>query len=314
MRIGSGKHTYEWIDNWAKIPDTESFRNGFAHSDMVITEADEIITFHQGDPRVLVFDIHGNLQRSWDTPLTNAHGLDLVNEGGKEYVWLADDQSGQVVKYSLEGRIVLEVQQPDLPVYKDGDYSPTAVAVNQERHGGNGDIWVADGYGSHIVHRYDKAGSYIGTITGEEGAGRFRNPHGLMVDTRRSEPELCIADRHNKRVQVYDLDGGYKRDYGSDFMVWPGGFTTHGEFTIIGEHETSRLTVVDADAEFVCYLGENTGVSGTENWPNVPAELIVTGKFNSPHGQAADRDGNLYVTEWLIGGRYTKLAKVRPNR
>ncbi len=30
-------------------------------------------------------------------------------------------------------------------------------------------------------------------------------------------------------------------------------------------------------------------------------------EFNSPHSLAADANGNLYVSEWLIGGRYTKL-------
>ena len=30
-------------------------------------------------------------------------------------------------------------------------------------------------------------------------------------------------------------------------------------------------------------------------------------EFNSPHSLATDTDGNLYVSEWLIGGRYTKL-------
>ncbi len=33
-------------------------------------------------------------------------------------------------------------------------------------------------------------------------------------------------------------------------------------------------------------------------------------EFNSPHSLATDADGNLYVSEWLIGGRYTKL-KIR---
>ena len=310
MRIGSGSQAYEWIDSWARVPDTESFRDGWAHGDMVITDAGEVITVHQGEPKVLVLDLDGNLRRSWDTPLTNAHGIDLVEENGKEYVWLADDQSGQVVKCDLgDGRIVLGIQRPDLPIYKDGAYSPTAVAVNQETHGGNGDVWVADGYGQNYVHRYDNAGNYMASINGEEGAGRMANPHGLLVDTRKSEPELYIADRHNRQVQVYDLDGRFKRAFGPDFMVWPGGFTTHGEFTIIGEHETSRLTVIDAHDRFVCYLGENAGVSETKDWPNVPAELILPGKFNSPHGQAADKDGNLYVTEWMVGGRYTKLAK-----
>ena len=97
MRVGSGSQTYEWIDDWAKIPDTESFKTGWAHGDMVVTEAGEVVTFHQGEPKLLVFDRDGNLQTSWDTSLTNAHGMALVNEDGKEYLWLAADASGQVL-------------------------------------------------------------------------------------------------------------------------------------------------------------------------------------------------------------------------
>ena len=38
---------------------------------------------------------------------------------------------------------------------------------------------------------------------------------------------------------------------------------------------------------------------------------LTPGKFNSPHGLAADGDGNVYVAEWLIGGRYTQLKRVK---
>jgi hypothetical protein len=38
------------------------------------------------------------------------------------------------------------------------------------------------------------------------------------------------------------------------------------------------------------------------------ADLPQRDRFNSPHGGASDADGNLYVSEWLLGGRYTKLA------
>ena len=41
----------------------------------------------------------------------------------------------------------------------------------------------------------------------------------------------------------------------------------------------------------------------------VPTDLLEAGKFNSPHGMAVDGLGNIYVSEWLIGGRYTKLAR-----
>ena len=54
-------------------------------------------------------------------------------------------------------------------------------------------------------------------------------------------------------------------------------------------------------------------------WPNnldddgnaVRSSVLESGKFNSPHGIATDNDGNIYSGEWLIGGRYTKLTKLR---
>ena len=41
----------------------------------------------------------------------------------------------------------------------------------------------------------------------------------------------------------------------------------------------------------------------------IPTSLLEAGKFNSPHGLAVDANGNLYVAEWLIGGRVTKLNR-----
>ena len=38
---------------------------------------------------------------------------------------------------------------------------------------------------------------------------------------------------------------------------------------------------------------------------------LEEGRFNSPHGVAVDPGGSIYVAEWLIGGRYVKLARER---
>ena len=129
-----------------------------------------------------------------------------------EYLWMADNTTGKVVKTTLEGELVMSIEKPDIEVYREGKYSPTGVAVYEERDGGNGDVYVTDGYGSNHVHRYDKDGEYISSINGEEGeAGAFATPHGVWIDTRKAERELYVADRSNGRIQVYDLARIHRR-------------------------------------------------------------------------------------------------------
>ena len=335
MRIGSGEDSYDWIDHWAKIPETDSARHGWAHHGVVVTEGGEVVTSHPGDPTIMFFNRDGTLLRSWDSGVTDAHGMTLVKEGPSEYLWIADNgskrapsrgydyppgsekASGQVLKMSLDGEIVMRLQPPDLAVYQGIRYSPTSVAVDEKRHGGSGDVWVADGYGASYVHRFDKAGNHLGSINGDEGsAGRFNCPHGIFIDRRRLEPELYVADRGNARIQVYDMAGKFKRTFGSDFLTTPSAFATHGDKMIIAELR-ARLAILDADDRLIGYLGANESVCSVDGWPNVRNEegeivashLIEPGKFNSPHGLAVDGDGNLYVAEWLIGGRMIKLMR-----
>ena len=76
---------------------------------------------------------------------------------------------GQVVKFGLDGVEVARLARPAHGAYESGFFAPTSVAVNETRHGGNGDVWVADGYGESLVHRYGADGRYLSTLTGEEG-------------------------------------------------------------------------------------------------------------------------------------------------
>ena len=146
----------------------------------------------------------------------------MVKEGATESLWIADNgrkrdyrlgyeyppaaagpSSGQVLKTTLDSEILFTLAKPDLAIYREGNYAPTFVAVNEEHHAGNGDVWVADGYGQSYVHRYSKTGDYVGSINGEEGAGgRFSTPHAIFIDWRKGAPELYMADRSNSRVQV----------------------------------------------------------------------------------------------------------------
>jgi hypothetical protein len=185
---------------------------------------------------------------------------------------------------------------------------------------------VADGYGSSLVHRFDKQGNHQLTLTGEEGGGRFLCPHAVFIDRRGGKtPELYIADRDNKRVQVYDLQGRYMRTFGTAFLNSPSGFAVSDDLLVVAELY-SRLAVVDVQDNFLGYVGASDSARKGFGWPERPgwpnalsddtrvvrAYPPVPYEFNSPHSLATDADGNLYVSEWLIGGRYTKL-KIRAS-
>lgn len=310
MRIGEGAYTYEWIERWASIPDTPSGRaNGRTHGVAVAADG-SVVVFNQASPAVLRFDPDGTLMGAWGDRFPGAHGLTLVHEDGEDYLWLTDEHTGEVVKTTLDGRTVQQIERPDLPAYREGKYSPTWVAVSETRLGGNGDVWVADGYGMNFVHRYDRDGRYLGSLDGTEGeAGAFNCPHGLWIDDRRGAAELCIADRGNRRVQVYGFDGHFRRAWGDDVFGCPCGGVVQGDTLYVPEL-CARLAILDGADRLVAYVGRNEATCDVPGWPDHPAERIEPGKFNSPHAMTVDAAGNLYVVEWIVGGRITKLAKV----
>ena len=218
MQIGNSNHNYSWHEKWVEAPGPESVKDGWAHHGIVVSpKTGNVITFHQSEPKILVFSQDGELVSSWEAGVQNAHGMTLVQEGKDEFLWLADNLSAQVVKVSVGGGHVMSIARPDIETYKSGEkYSPTDVAVYEEKDGGDGAIIVADGYGSSLIHFYNKSGEYIMTIDGTEGeGGRFATPHGIWIDTRKQNHELYIADRSNGQIQVYSPQGRFLRAFGT---------------------------------------------------------------------------------------------------
>jgi len=73
-----------------------------------------------------------------------------------------------------------------------------------------GNIYVADGLGNTRVAKFDKHGTYIKSWGSRgSGPGQFAAVHGIVVD---AQGNVYVADAGNKRIQVFDGEGTFKRE------------------------------------------------------------------------------------------------------
>jgi hypothetical protein len=319
--VGAGSHQY----TWRELPSRPfGSSNDWSHHGLAGGPGGQIVGFEQRTRSLVSIDRDGRCVARVAAPVRSAHGIAVVQDATGPATWVADigktnrlsggtihldEGPAGVVKVGSNGDLLDRLDPPSGDAYANGaPYLPTSIAVDEKRHGGGGDVWVADGYGQSLVHRFGVDGRLLATIDGADGAGRFAGPHGVWIDRRRAEPELLVADRTNHRVQVFDLDGHFKRSYGGDFLISPSGFATTGELLVIADLR-SRLTLVDLDDRLVCHLGDGGAVYEESRWPNVAVgedhigrRPHTPGRFSSPHGMAAAPDGAIFVAEWRVGG------------
>jgi hypothetical protein len=311
--VGSGAHTYEVIDNWAKRPDDKPW--GDTHMVQEVGDG-RIFVHHTGPESVHVYDADGKFIEAWGKDMAGAaHGMDLRKEGGEEFLYFAPTGQHRVVKTNLKGEKVFELPYPKDAKGPDGKpcydpnkpkYVPTFIAFAP---GDQADFYVTDGYGSNYVHRYDAKGNYISTFGGTgDGEGQLKCPHGIWCDTRDpSNPMILVADRSNVRLQWFTMDGKFIKMV-RDELRHPCHFDQQGTDILIPDLH-GRVTIFDKDNKLVTHLGDNADPAKRGNHGVKPGEL-VPGQFVTPHGAIWDRAGNIYVAEWLPYGRVTKLKHV----
>ncbi len=308
---------YDWTENWARIPDTPTGRaNGRTHG-VCVTSSGAVIVFHQAENGLLAFDPDGKLiSATGGDRWLGAHGLTRVVEDDQEVLWLADEKSHEVVKTTLAGEEIQQIGPPDHPAYGEKKYVPTWAAVNPVTR----DIWVADGYGASLVHRHAADGSYLGTLDGTEGAGRFNQPHGIAFRTGSDGAELWVTDRGHHRIQIFDGEGRFLRASGSCHS--PCAFDFRDGLVLVPELFTGVKLLDMGTLDVVEEIGAHPDIGpnpdpakwwpprAPEGWPNLAGtEHVRPGQFNSPHAAAFAPNGDIVVVEWIVGGRITRLRK-----
>lgn len=318
-----------WQERWVGGEVELYGEDAWAHHDLAVTPDQRIVGFRSGGGSFWLLGRDGRLLDEWESDLGEGHGLTVAGPLGAEELWVADpgvtfardaagvhdavlsDPHGRVVAFDLAGNRIVELPTPAVPIYEERIYRPTTVAVD---HLGEGSVWVADGYGAELVHKLSRRGEPLLSLSGEEGAGRFDCPHGVLVDRRRSnDPRLYVTDRGNDRIVVYDLDGNFLRAIEQGLRA-PSGLAVRGEELVVAELE-ARLTILDGEDRAVERIGDDPGATARPGWPNaLDADGRTVrpdprpGLFNSPHGLAVDAAGEIYVAEWVLGGRMIRLA------
>ena len=313
--LQAGDRAYEAHHDWGDLP--RHVRYGNCHGVQVDSRGRVYIhhTVHADSPSdhsVVVFSPEGRYVTSWGGPFAGgAHGFRLVREHGEEYLYFCDIRRGIVQKTTLHGDVLMTLGYPsESPAYAVREdrmvpsWKPTNLAV-----AGNGDIYVGDGYGSSYVVRYDRRGRYVNTFGGgrTDAPGHLDCPHGIEIDSRSGVEEVLVADRSNNRLQYFDLDGNHLR-----FVVGvdlPCHFDIDRDGTLLVPDLAARVSLFDSSNNLMGHLG--TGPSDYRERRLLDRSHFPDGQFVCPHGACFDREGNIFVVEWVEIGRITLLKRIR---
>src|SRR6202047_3104312 len=208
-QTGTGQYTYELIPDFFKSPDGEPF--GLV-SRVAADAQDRIYVFQRKCPPVVVFDREGKYLGAWGSgEVTDPHGLKIVGET----VYTTDRSDSVAKSFTLDGKPLLELGTrgdhsdtgcegpPWLAVRAAGPFNhPTEMLAHP-----NGDIYVTDGYRNARVHRFTRDGRLVKSWGAPGHAeGQFHLPHSIAVD---DAGKLYVADRANKRIQIFTPEGGF---------------------------------------------------------------------------------------------------------
>src|ERR1700720_4698871 len=148
----------------------------------------------------------------------------------QDNIWVTDKGSDMVIKFNPEGHVImvfgrkqeasdegteaLKHPKPPLPPIDGMFRQVTDVAWDSA-----GNTYISDGYVNSRIAKVDKDGNWLKSW-GEPGSqpGQLNTPHSIAVD---AEGMVYVADRGNRRIQVFDGEGKFLRQMVIDVPVDP---------------------------------------------------------------------------------------------
>jgi len=241
-------------------------------------------------------------------------------------IWVADKGSDMVVKFNPEGRVVmvfgrkqeasdegtepLKHPKPPLPPVDGMFRQVTDMAWDSA-----GNTYISDGYVNSRIAKADKDGVWVKSW-GEPGdkPGQFNVPHSVAIDAQNN---VYVADRGNRRIQVFDTEGKFLRQITIDVPA------PADARAAIGAKPTANTGTMAPGAPWTLCItpGPNQVLYTSDAYPGRIYKLSLDGKvlgmlgkagkqpgqFGWIHSIACPSENELYVAE-ILNWRVQKLT------
>lgn len=318
---GDGDWQFRVNHAWPQLPAEYTWQTTHGVS---VDSAGNLYVIHMGHrdvrdhPTIFVFDDQGTFIRAFGQQYHGGgHGIEVRQEGSEEFLYVAGYQHIKTIaKLTLTGEVVWERHAPmESGVYKAGEdqdrtrkrardrFAPTNFAFADD-----GGFWLADGYGSYRIHRYDRDAQWVSSFGGPgDGQGTFNTAHGLWLDQRGEEPQLVVTDRAHHTLQTFTPDGVYK-DTLTGFEL-PANVDTSDELMLIPELQ-GKVTLLDRNNTVVARLDAGRSRLDQEKDLRKTPDKWTAGEFIHPHDACFSAEGDIFVAEWVGSGRVTRLTHV----
>ncbi|OLL28082.1 6-bladed beta-propeller [Burkholderia sp. SRS-W-2-2016] len=244
-------------------------------------------------------------------------------------IWVTDKGSDMVIKFTPEGRVAmvfgrkqeasdedtapLKHPNPPLPAEPGRFRQVTDVAWDKA-----GNTYISDGYINSRVAKVDSDGNWLKSW-GDRGTGpgQFHTPHSIAVD---ANDHVYVADRSNRRIQVFDTEGTFLRQFTIDVPVPPDARPAIGNMP--SEAEIAAGTFAPGSPWAICISpGPQQVLYSADAFPGRIYKLSLDGKvlgvlgkagkqpkqFGWIHQMACPAENTLFVAE-LLNWRIQKLV------